>query len=93
MRDFLSKMEIPYEVRALSAHELQRNWKLLWRNVMRKLMFTLRRQVKRHICRAMAAKTCKPVIGILIKSSALKEWMLSLYCSNAAGSTCGNGCH
>lgn len=71
--DFLSKMEVPYEIRALSAHrtagELE---KFMERNDGDIDVYIAAAGKAAHLPGVIASKTCKPVIGIPIKSSSLE---------------------
>ncbi len=71
--DFLSKMEIPYEVRALSAHRTSKELEAFMEECDEEIDVYIAAAGKAaHLPGVMAAKTCKPVIGIPIKSSALE---------------------
>lgn len=70
---FLKKMEVPYELRALSAHRTAGELEKFMRENDSEIDVYLAAAGKAaHLPGVIASKTCKPVVGIPIKSSALE---------------------
>lgn len=71
--EFLNKMEVDFEIRALSAHRTARELELFMEENDRHIDVYIAAAGKAaHLPGVIASKTCKPVIGIPIKSSALE---------------------
>lgn len=71
--EFLKKMEVDFEIRALSAHRTARELELFMEENDKDIDVYIAAAGKAaHLPGVIASKTCKPVIGIPIKSSALE---------------------